>query len=77
MGGRKRKGKVKDEQHVEQLEDGEDVAPSLTKKKRGSKKDAPEKRLDAFGNTVRYSASANQKIRDRISRALPGGLPAP
>lgn len=73
MGGRKRKGKVQDEEDIGGLEAGEGVVPSRTKKKTGSKKaDTPEKRADAFGNTVRYSASANQKIRDRISRALPG-----
>lgn len=70
-----------DEDWLENLEAVDEAAASQSKKKRGSKKDkkesAVEKRMDAFGNTVRYSASANQKIRDRIFRALPGTFQLP
>lgn len=64
-----------DDDWLAEVEPAKEVVASKSKKKKGSKKESTiEKRVDEVGNTVRYSASANQKIRDRIFRALPGSL---
>jgi len=73
MGGRKRKIKPDADDDDWLSEVAEEAAPSKTNKgKKAAKKPAAEQRVDATGKTVRYSASANQKTRERIYRALPG-----
>lgn len=45
---------------------------SPVKKKQKASKASEEKRVNATGATVRYSAAASQKVKERIARALPG-----
>ena len=44
------------------------------RKKAKTGKHAAEKRVNAAGGTVRYSASPSQKVQERIARALPGTI---